>query len=63
MGVNMIFCIVITILIVNAKWIIIAIIFPFQVANAKRRKVKLLTGQKVGYLYLFSAPYVFWRNL
>lgn len=59
---NVILCIAITILIVNVKWIVIAILFPFQTANAKRRKVKYRTGKKVGYLYLLSAPYVLWER-
>lgn len=58
----MILSVVLAILIVNTKWIIMAILFPFQTANAKRRKVKLQTGQKVNYLYILSAPYVFWER-
>ena len=42
----------------NLKWLMIALVLPFQVAEKKRAKVKKLTGHKNIILYVLAAPYV-----
>ena len=49
--------------IVEIKWILMALLFPFQVADKKRAKVKKLTGHKNIILYVLAAPYVIWKRL
>ena len=47
----------------NLKWLMIALVLPFQVAEKKRAKVKKLTGQKNIILYALATPYVIWERL
>ncbi len=47
----------------NLKWLMIALVLPFQVAEKKRAKVKKLTGHKNIILYAFAKPYVIWERL
>ena len=49
--------------IVEIKWILMALIFPFQVADKKRARVKKQTGHKNIILYVLAAPYVIWERL
>ena len=44
--------------IVEIKWILMALLFPFQVADKKRAKVKKLTGHMNIILYALATPYV-----
>ena len=47
----------------NLKWLLIALVLPFQVAEKKRAKIKKLTGHKNIILYAFAGPYVIWERL
>ncbi len=62
----MINTIVITVLcvliILNLKWILFAIILPFQIIDIKSREIKQLTGKRVSWLRLLSAPYLMWEK-
>lgn len=60
-----IICIAFVIIILfSLKWLFIALFFPSQVANVKRKNIKKKTGKRVWYLYFLSAPYVIWeRNI
>ncbi len=44
------------------KWIIFFVLLPFQVIDTRRREVKRLTGRRVWWLYIFSAPYLIWEK-
>lgn len=63
MSVTITAIILVILFIMNLKWIAIVAMFPFQVANVKRRKIKDATGRKVWYLYLLAAPYIIWERL
>lgn len=47
----------------NLKWLMIALVLPFQVAEKKRAKVKKLTGHKNIILYALATPYVILERL
>lgn len=47
------------VLFVYLKWILIAIIFPFQVVNGYRKRKE----SRSFFLKLLSAPYVYWERL
>jgi len=55
--------IVAVLILMNLKWILITVIFPLQVANKVRAKIKKETGHRNIVLYLLSAPYILWERL
>lgn len=44
------------------KWILFAVLLPFQIIDIKRRLVKYKTGRRVWWLYLLSSPYLIWEK-
>lgn len=44
------------------KWILFFVLLPFQMIDTRRREVKRLTGQRVWWLYILSAPYLIWEK-
>lgn len=59
---DLIICVIVTLLLVNIKWVLIAALFPFQIINVRRNKIKILRNRKVYWLYLLSAPYLIWER-
>ena len=60
---EIIFSALLAVCIVEIKWILMALLFPFQVADKKRARAKKLTGHKNIILYVLAAPYVIWERL
>lgn len=60
---TMVLTIIITVLLLmNLKWIIIAMIFPFQVINAKRCHNEFITRRRLKAWYILSLPYLVWER-
>lgn len=60
--VNVILSVIIAVLVINVKWLIIALMLPFQSANAARRKKKN-AGKDSFLLKVLSAPYIILERL
>lgn len=59
---NLFITIICVLVILNLKWILFTIFLPFQIIDIKRRTIKRLTGNRVWWLYLLSAPYLIWEK-
>lgn len=58
MNESLLYIVLILLFLMNLKWIAIILIFPSQVADVKRNRIKEETGKRVLLLYVFAAPYV-----